>query len=104
MFPAIISSLCSFFSNKILFTYFVGLGAQKSEDNLGESILSFQHVCPRDRTRVTNFSGKHLTQRSHLPVPTSLVLQFQEIQKFLASVKRKNRKVSFDFYSMLETS
>lgn len=38
----------------------------RSEDNIDESILSFQHVGPSDQTPVVRFSSKHLYQLSCL--------------------------------------
>lgn len=39
------------------------------EDHLEESILSFQHVSPGDRTQVLRLSRKHLYPLSHLAYP-----------------------------------
>lgn len=41
----------------------------KKKDNLGESDLSFYHVCPRDQTQVVRLHGRCLFQLSHLTNP-----------------------------------
>lgn len=46
----------------------------RSEGNLQESVLSFHHVGPEDRTQVVRFGGKHLYLLSPLSGPEQSVL------------------------------
>lgn len=41
----------------------------RSEDNLWQSVLSFHHVCPGNRTQIMRVGGKCLYQMSHLGAP-----------------------------------
>lgn len=59
----------------------------KSEDNLWEWILSFDHVSPRDPTQVVRFGGEHL-------LPLFLPLSPSSVVSML-----KSKAVSFSFFA-----
>lgn len=53
-----------------------GAGGGRSEDNLWESVLSFQQLSPGDRTLLIKFDSRHLYHLSHHASPTWLLLNF----------------------------